>query len=184
MALARGARAVDDAGCQLPLDCAGDLRITWVHRADYGGGPDHVVLKLVQGLGLPRRAGSTCSSTARPARPQKRGITCSPTRVSLARGASISPYWRSEDIYQEWCMIKGERLIDGERGQGRFWGRRVLLEGSAPPAPSRPWTEYRAGATTTRPPDLFSHRRPGDLRRHHRRVPTRLGPRHRLALAP
>ena len=103
---------VDDADCQLPLDCAGDLRITWVHRADQGGDPDHVV-RAVEALTFPAgRVHVFVHGEAAEVRAVRKHLLAD--RGVPREGASISPYWRRDHTDEAWRQIKRQWLIDSE----------------------------------------------------------------------
>ena len=103
---------VDGPDCRLALDCPGDLRITWVHRADHARDPDHVV-RAVEGLDFPDgRVHVFVHGEASEVRAVRKHLLGA--RGLPRDGASISPYWRRNHTDEAWRSVKRQWLIDSE----------------------------------------------------------------------
>ena len=104
---------VDGPDHELPLDCPGDLRVTWLHR---GGAPDDVdmLVRAVAALELPE---GTVHGFVHGEAAETRAVR---RQLLGDRGLpkdrfSISPYWRRSYTDERWREVKGDWLAAVEQ---------------------------------------------------------------------
>jgi len=104
---------VDDAACELPFDCPGDLALQWVHRHAAPEDPD-LLLRAVELLDFPSgRVDVFVHGEAYEVRAVRKHLLAD--RGVPRKPVSISPYWRRGHTDEAWREVKRTWLAETEQ---------------------------------------------------------------------